>query len=52
MAETHEKPAMPLDELTALDPAQRREVAKALRKVAETFAGVLDDRHTAHNWGC
>ena len=25
MAETHEKPAMPFDELTALDPAQRRE---------------------------
>lgn len=47
MAETHEKPAMPLDELT-----ECREVAKELRKLAETFAGVLYDRHTAHNSGC
>ena len=29
-----------LDELAALDPPQRREVAKELRNVAETFAGV------------
>ena len=51
MAETHEKPAMPLDELTALDPAQRREVAKALRKVAETFAEVPDGQTTSHVLG-
>ena len=30
-------PAMVLDELAALDPPQRREVAKELRNVAETF---------------
>jgi hypothetical protein len=37
-----------LDELAALDPPQRREVAKELRKVAEPFAGVPDGRDTAH----
>ena len=37
-------PVMLLDELAALDPAQRREVAKELRTVAETLAGVLDSR--------
>ena len=51
MAETDEKPAMRLDELTALDPAQRREVAKALRKVAETFAEVPDGKTTSHVLG-
>ena len=35
-------------ELAALDPPQRREVAKELRKVAENFAGVPDGRNTAH----
>ena len=32
------------DELASLDPAQRRQVAKEPRKVAETFAGVPDGR--------
>ena len=36
-----------LDELAALDPPQRREVASALRGVVETFAGVPDGRDTA-----
>ena len=37
-----------LNELAALDPQQRRGVAATLRRVAETFAGVPDGRHTAH----
>jgi hypothetical protein len=41
-------PAPLLDDLAALYRAQRRGVAKGLRKVAETFAGVPDGRHTAH----
>ncbi len=40
-------PATLLDEVAALNPHQRREVAKELRKVAETFAGVPDGRDTA-----
>jgi hypothetical protein len=40
--------AMLLDELAALNPPQRREVAKELRTVAETFTQVLDGRGTAH----
>ena len=47
----NEKAAMLLDDLAALDPSQRREVAEELRKVAETFAGVPDGRHTAHTLG-
>lgn len=34
--------------LAALDPAQRREVATELRRVAENFAEVPDGRDTAH----
>jgi hypothetical protein len=41
-----------LDELAALEPPQRREVAKELRKVAEAFAGVPDGWHTAHTLRC
>ena len=37
-----------LDQLAARDPPQRREVAAALRTVAETFAGVPDGRDTAN----
>ena len=48
MVDTAKTAAMLLDELAALDPPTRREVAKELRKVAETFAGVPDCRHTAH----
>src|ERR1700688_2734272 len=39
-----------LDELAALDPPQRREAAKELRKVTETFAEVPDARDTAHTF--
>ncbi len=35
-----------LDELAAPDPSERREVAAALRTVAETFAEVPDGPHT------
>jgi hypothetical protein len=38
---------MLLDELAALDPPQRREVAAALRSMAETVAGVPDAGDTA-----
>jgi len=44
VADTDKTAAPLLDELAALDPAQRREVAKELRTVAETLAGVLDSR--------
>jgi hypothetical protein len=37
MADAEKAPATLLDELAALDPPQRREVAKELRTVAETF---------------
>jgi hypothetical protein len=40
-----------LDELAALDPAQRHEAATALRQIAENFAEVPDGRHTAHALG-
>ena len=42
MADTEKTAATLLAELAALDPPQRREVAKELRKVAENFAGVPD----------
>ena len=48
MSGTDKSHATLLDELAALDPQQRREVAAALRNVAETFAGVPDGRDTAH----
>lgn len=48
MADAEKAAAMLLDELAALDLAQRREVAMDLRKVAETFADVPDGRDTAH----
>jgi hypothetical protein len=51
MADTEKTPAMLLDELATLDPAQRREVAKELRKVAETFAEVSDGRNTTYMLG-
>ena len=51
MADTEQTPAALLDELAALEPARRRELAKQLRKVAETFAEVPDGRDTAHTLG-
>ncbi len=46
-----EKTATLLDDLAALDPAQRRVVAEELRKMSETFAEVPDGGHTAHTLG-
>jgi hypothetical protein len=40
-----------LDDLAALDPAQRREVATELRKVAETLAEVSDGKTAAYVLG-
>ena len=48
MSGTEKTAAMLLDDLAALDSSQRREVAKELREVADTFAGVPDGRDTAH----
>jgi hypothetical protein len=42
---------MLLDELAALDPAQRRKVATELKKVSETFAKVPDGKTTSHVLG-
>jgi hypothetical protein len=52
MADTEKTPATLLDELVALDQAQRCEVAEELRKVAESFAEVPDGRHIAQHSGC
>ena len=51
MADTTNSPATLLDELVALGPAQRQEVAKEWRDTAETFAGVPDDRNMARTLG-
>ena len=48
MADTDKTAATLLDELAALDQAERQEMAGELRRVADTFAGVPDGRHTAH----
>jgi hypothetical protein len=42
---------MLLDELAALDPAQRRKVAKELRNLSETFAEVSDGKTASHVLG-
>jgi hypothetical protein len=46
-----DKTAMVLDELAALAPAQRREVAKELRNLSETFTEVSDGKATSHVLG-
>ena len=51
MADSEKTPATLLDDLAALDSPQRREVAKELREMADTFPGVPDGRHTAHTLG-
>ncbi len=51
MADIEKTTATLLDELAALEPARRRELAKQLRKVAETFAEVPDGRDAAHTLG-
>ncbi len=48
MSGTEKSHAALLDELAAVGLRQRREVAKELRQVAETFAEVPDGRDTAH----
>ena len=48
MADIEKTAAMLLNELAALNQAQRHEVAKELRKLAETFAEVgPEGRHSA-----
>lgn len=42
---------MLLDALAALNPVQRRKVAKELHKVSETFAEVPDGKTTSHVLG-
>ena len=44
-------PATLLDELVALDRPQQCEVAEELRKVAETFAEVLDGQKSGYMLG-
>ena len=51
MANTDSTVATLLDELAALDTAQRHELAEELRKVAETFAQVRDGRSICHTLG-
>ena len=51
MADSEKAPATLLDDLAALDPPKRREVAKELRKVSETFAEVPDGRTASHVLG-
>ncbi len=51
MADSDKTPATLVDELVAPGPTERHEVAKELRKVAETFAEVPDGRDTAHTRG-
>ncbi len=46
-----EKTAMLIDELAALDPIQRHEVAMELRNLCETFAEVSDGRTASHVLG-
>jgi DNA/RNA-binding domain of Phe-tRNA-synthetase-like protein len=50
VAITHKTKTL-LDELAALDPARRRELAAALRSVAETFAEVSDGKTARHVLG-
>ena len=52
MADTERTPATLLDELAALEPARRRQLAKQLRKVAETFGEMPNSRHTPIRSGC
>ncbi len=51
MPDNEKTAGMLLDDLAALDPAQRREVAKELRNLSETFAEVSDGKATSHVLG-
>jgi ABC-type molybdate transport system ATPase subunit len=51
MADTAKTANMLLDELAALDLPTRREVAKELRKLADTFGEVPDGKTTSYVLG-
>jgi len=51
MPDNEKTAGMLLDELAALDPAQRRKVAKELRNLSETFAEVPDGKAASHVLG-
>jgi hypothetical protein len=47
VANTNKTSTLLVDELAALDPARRRELAAALRSVADTLAEVRDGKKTS-----
>ncbi len=51
MPDNEKTAGMLLDDLAALAPAQRREVAKELRNVSDTFAEVPDGKTASHVLG-
>ncbi len=51
MADTDKTSTRLLDELAALNPKRRRELAAALRGVAETLAEVPDGKTASHVLG-
>jgi hypothetical protein len=51
MADTDKTAATPLDELAALDPQERREVATIVRRLSENLAEVPDGKTTSHVLG-
>ena len=51
VADTNKTSTMLVDELAALDPARRQELAAVLRAVAETLAEVRDGKTASHTIG-
>ncbi len=51
MTDTETTAGKLLADLAALNPSQRREVAKELRQVSQTFAEVPDGKTTSHVLG-
>ena len=51
MADTNKTSTKLLDQLAALNPKRRRELAAALRGVSETLAEVSDGKTTSHVLG-
>jgi hypothetical protein len=51
MVDTDETTTTLVDELAALNPARRRELAASLRGVAETLGGVSDGKTASHVLG-
>lgn len=51
VANTNNRSTMLIDDLAALDSAHRRELAAALRDVAQTLAEVPDGKTTSHVLG-